>query len=467
MVEKAMWNKISRYRWILISIWIVIIYWMLETIFDILVLGGSFESNFIHIDTHELWMRTIIVSLILFLGIYAQSRFKRRKKNENRIKRLNSLLYSIRNINQIIVQKQNLKTILVKSVNTLMKTRGYLDIFIAIKTNNHITPVAHAGKYDMPEWTIDLNDDETPRCVGEVLKSKKIEIIKDPVEYCSECELCTHEEEHRKILLPMKSHAKIIGILGASIEQSKPIEKDEISLLKEVSNDLAYATDKFRIKKEKDIFERKKDFLNTILRQDLRSKSQLATGYLQLIEEDDLPSTNREYLKSALQSNQSMIDLIEEVNHLKEVEELDELGKTDVVHIIDGLIEEFSKDDKIRIINNIDMESLVVKGDHSLKYLFNNLIKVRTKDLSDPIEIRFSLREKEDQVIISIEDDEEEISDTLKKALLESPYVGKTAGKEGSRYYIIRELIDHTKGNIEIKDSSLGGARFDITLNKE
>lgn len=243
---------------------------MIETLFDYFILGGSFWNNLIYISLHELWMRSIIIMIIISFGIYAQSRFLKIKNAERRIEKLYSLLKSIRNINQLIVQEKNLKRLLDKSVKILVKTRGYLDAYIAIKVNKDMKSISHSGGHERKDFSFDLREDDKPACISEVLDSKKIKVIEDPEEYCSDCDFCTHEEDHKTVLVPMTNNEKISGILGSCIRKNIELDKEEVSLLREVANDLAFAVDKFRIKKEKEISEKKKEFLNTILRQDLR-----------------------------------------------------------------------------------------------------------------------------------------------------------------------------------------------------
>ncbi len=103
-----------------------------------------------------------------------------------------------------------------------------------------------------------------------------------------------------------------------------------------------------------------------------------------------------------------------------------------------------------------------MKGDLSLKDLFNNLIKERIPECE---QINIKLKERKETVLIQWEDDGNQLPEKIKQdsTML---YTGKTTGTGGFRYYLIKEIAKNNKAKIKIRNSELGGTKFDITLKK-
>ncbi|KXA89831.1 hypothetical protein AKJ61_02065 [candidate division MSBL1 archaeon SCGC-AAA259B11] len=74
-------------------------------------------------------------------------------------------------------------------------------------------------------------------------------------------------------------------------------------------------------KKQEKKAEVRKEFLNTLLRQDLRSKFQTIQGYLQLLDEVDLPDEHREYLRKAVKAGGEADEILELGRKLEEIGE--------------------------------------------------------------------------------------------------------------------------------------------------
>ncbi len=213
--------------------------------------------------------------------------------------------------------------------------------------------------------------------------------------------------------------------------------------------------------------EERREFLNTLLRQDLLSKSQIVAGYLQLLETVDLSKENQKHLETALKNAKDGIDIIEQVKILKEIEETD-LGKIKITKILKDIKEEsekFIEDREIKIVIDKEIEPEYILGEYSLKNLFINLIKARRLD-PDFNKIEISFEETAKKIIVKMEDNGSRIPDKIKQNISKESYKGDTSGIEGFRYYIAREIAAHNKAKIEIKDSKLGGTRFDIHLKK-
>lgn len=70
------------------------------------------------------------------------------------------------------------------------------------------------------------------------------------------------------------------------------------------------------------------------------------------------------------------------------------------------------------------------------------------------------------KIFLEKEDGGEGLSEDIKKLFSGEAYIGGTTGAGGVRYYIIRKIAEHNNADIEVKDSKLGGARFEVYLKK-
>ncbi|MFP4002082.1 MAG: sensor histidine kinase, partial [Thermoplasmata archaeon] len=105
-----------------------------------------------------------------------------------------------------------------------------------------------------------------------------------------------------------------------------------------------------------------------------------------------------------------------------------------------------------------------VEGGTLLEEMFTNILENTIKH-SECDNVRISFEETDKHITVKIEDDGKGIPDKDKEKLLERGFKrGENAGS-GLGMYLVKEIAESYGGNAEVKDSELGGARFDIRLN--
>jgi len=181
-----------------------------------------------------------------------------RKKREERIEQLNSLLISISDVNQLIVKENNVNKLMKKACESLVKTGSYLGCSISLldEEDNKIKPFSKAGEHEFSKkWSISRQGKGwAPKCVKSAIRENEVQIMNN-----KECGSCTYREEqdeHYCVTVPMKSHNEIVGLLQVGIELKDKINSEEKELLEEVASDLAFALEK--IKAEKELREKKR-----------------------------------------------------------------------------------------------------------------------------------------------------------------------------------------------------------------
>ena len=212
--------------------------------------------------------------------------------------------------------------------------------------------------------------------------------------------------------------------------------------------------------------EGREEFLHSLLIHDLGNKSQIINSYLDMMDDYEISDDVKEFLNKVKQASKESVDLIRKVKRLRDIDQKEEIKDIDLKSAIDEVISEH----KIQLDqNDIDIETqqldYKVRGGSLLTELFSNLIENSIKH-SGCNKISIRARDEGDECIVTVEDDGVGISDELKDKIFVKRY--RREGSEGSGLglYLVKEIAENYEGNIKLKGSELGGARFDITLKK-
>ncbi|OUJ18323.1 Signal transduction histidine kinase containing REC and PAS domain [Methanonatronarchaeum thermophilum] len=217
------------------------------------------------------------------------------------------------------------------------------------------------------------------------------------------------------------------------------------------------------ITKRKKAEEREK-FLHSLLRHDLQNKCQIVQGYLQLSKNHTLPEELKEYLSKAEKAVRDSLDLIEKVRTLRQISEQEEEKQIDLDKVIKNIVTELKDQARGKNIK-IQHEKIEcrVMGGPLLQELFRNLVE-NSIIHSQGNKIKISGKQTESKCIITIEDDGKGIPD--KNKVFKRGYQKGETGGTGLGLYLAKKITENYNGTIEIKDSELGGAKFQIKLKK-
>ncbi len=220
----------------------------------------------------------------------------------------------------------------------------------------------------------------------------------------------------------------------------------------------------------KDISERikaeeREEFLQSLLRHDLKNKLNVAKAYLEKIREDGFTEKSKDYLDLAIDVHESGIGQIEKVRTLRRIGE-EKPEPVDIGPMLERVVEE--KED-LASKNGIELDYSICScralGGALLEDLFNNLIENSIEHSGcDKIEIR--CWEGDEKCKICIADDGKGIADDEKSKVFEKGYKeGKDSGS-GLGLFLVHRIIEQYNGHIKLVDSESGGTKFKIQLKK-
>lgn len=253
--------------------------------------------------------------------------------------------------------------------------------------------------------------------------------------------------------------AGALGVLGSMIITLDKKVKERTEELQE-ANELL----------KEDIAKRKKaeergNFLLTLLRHDLKNKQMVLQGYLQILEDSDLPGSEEEMVDKALKANENSKELLQKVGLLRDIDQEEE-QKVDLSKYVLNAVEKNkmkAEDEGISLKNQI--EGCKVIGGSLLEEMFSNLIENSIKH-ADCETIKISVKEKDEDVLVRIEDDGKGVPDDMKDKIFEKNYKGPDSSGTGIGTYLTKQIADTYDGDIEVGNSDMGGARFDVILRK-
>ncbi|MFW6305303.1 MAG: PAS domain S-box protein, partial [Candidatus Saliniplasma sp.] len=221
------------------------------------------------------------------------------------------------------------------------------------------------------------------------------------------------------------------------------------------------------ITEQKQTQEREK-FLHTLLRHDLKNKSQIVQGYLQLIEEEGkIDEETQELVKKAIKGNKDSINLINKVRLLLSAQE-EEKEQIDIVSAVHEALDkcgDLAEDRGFDLEVECPEEGCLVQGGALMKEAFSNIIENSVYH-SNGSKIKVSSQEMGDEIRYTIEDDGKGISEGKKEDIFYRGYTTDKKRGTGLGMFIVRMLLNSYGGRIEVKDSDMGGARFDVYLKK-
>ena len=213
----------------------------------------------------------LVVSIMVFLAIFILERIvSERKQAKDHIQHLQSVLMAIRNINQLIVHEKNQKELLQGACDILNHTSDYKFIWVGLieESTKEVLPVAQAGFEEgyLNSIRITCNDSGAGNGpTGTAIKTKKPSIMRD---IATDNDYKPWKEEAMKrgyassVAVPLIYEERIFGALNVYATVPDAFDGEELDLLLEVSQDVAFALHNFEIEAEK---KRTEEFLQNII----------------------------------------------------------------------------------------------------------------------------------------------------------------------------------------------------------
>ncbi|MBN2594314.1 MAG: PAS domain-containing protein, partial [Sedimentisphaerales bacterium] len=247
-----------------------------------------------------------------------------RKRAEERIKHLNTVLRAVRNVSQLIAREKDRKRLIQGACKCLIEARGYHSICIVLLDQSRkLTIAAEAGLGKDFQLFLDrAKRGDWNYCTKRALSQTRVLVIDDPVSACGDCPIAERCLGRKAIAARLEYAGEIFGLMIASVDSDCAIDEEEQSLFEEVAGDMAFALNSIKLEEER----RRAEAALLLERSRLESLLQLAQmaeapvkkitdfaleaavrlteskiGYLAFMNEDETVLTMHSWSKTAMQ----------------------------------------------------------------------------------------------------------------------------------------------------------------------
>ena len=198
----------------------------------------------------------VLISITYLLRALGRS-LTAARESLNHEQRLTRTLRALSNINQLIVREQDPTRLLQLACEELVSSHGYSFVWISLIEADGVTLklAASAGEaLDPDQFTVRLDREGVgPICAARAIHSGATYHV-DPFDggddLCPTCPLLSRYPRRTTVALPLAREDHDLGVLV--IDQSVPtssFDSEEIALLEELANDLAYTLENLRADK--------------------------------------------------------------------------------------------------------------------------------------------------------------------------------------------------------------------------
>ncbi len=165
------------------------------------------------------------------------------ERAEERIKHLNTVLRAIRNVNQLITRVKDRDGLLRGACDSLVETRGYHSVWIAILDEpGGLVTTAEAGwDQDFAPLVERLKQGLLTDCGQMALRQAAVVVTEDPASNCTGCPLSVNCGGNGAMTIRLEHGGRGYGLMSVSTPRDIVADEAEQALFKEVAEDIAFA----------------------------------------------------------------------------------------------------------------------------------------------------------------------------------------------------------------------------------
>jgi signal transduction histidine kinase len=175
-----------------------------------------------------------------------------------KIKHLNIVLLSLRDIGRLLVTENDKQKLINGICGILVKKRGYYNAWIGLlDDDNNILMIAQSGFNSyFDEMQSKLENREFTRCIKKTLESEDVFFVANPVKECSECMFSKNYAGRASMAVRLTHEEKNYGFMVLSIPQELSQDKTEKSIVKEISDDIAFGLHRIDLEEKRKLSEK-------------------------------------------------------------------------------------------------------------------------------------------------------------------------------------------------------------------
>ncbi len=263
----------------------------------------------------------------------------------------------------------------------------------------------------------------------------------------------TSDQYNSAISVPVGEHAVFQAV---SLDKNN-FDEEDLELLELLINHTTEALERTEMMS-------REEFLHSLLRHDVGNKTQIAKGYLELMRNK---YEDEDFIDKTIDAINRTQEIIDKINQIRKVGRKEELGKINVKNVLDSVLSEYDtqlKEHEVEV--RVEGSDSVVKGNVLLEEFFSNMIENSIRHSGCEV-IRIDIQDEEDRCLCIYEDDGKGLSDGEKDKIFERGYKKGDKAGSGLGMFLVKEIVESFNGSIKVKDSDMGGVRFEVKLKKD
>ncbi|MFB6268919.1 MAG: sensor histidine kinase [Halobacterium sp.] len=210
------------------------------------------------------------------------------------------------------------------------------------------------------------------------------------------------------------------------------------------------------------------DYLNSLLRHEVLNASNVISGYAALLaDEHDEGTPGREYSETIRRKSDDITTVIEDVRVLLQAADgrssLEPVDVADVVRTEAAKLTDLDED----VVVDVDApETVEVPADALLARVFGNLLaNAVVHNDSDTPRVSVTVDADDESVVVDVADNGPGIPDADAESLFERP--SQRTADHGLGLYLVRKLVHHYGGRVELRETGPSGSVFRVELPRE
>jgi PAS domain S-box-containing protein len=215
-----------------------------------------------------------------------------RKRAEEKVEHLNRVLLAVRNVDELIIRERDRERLLHGICATLIETRGYFSVWIALfDASANCIAAAEAGLGDAFRPMLErLNRGELTKCAQRAFDRGGVVAIEDPGRDCADSPLAPMYGGWGLMVVRLEHGGKVYGLLVTTTPKGLVVDREEQELFEELANDIGYALHNLELEEEyhyRDALKKankKLNLLGSITRHDILNQLNPLFGYADLLE---------------------------------------------------------------------------------------------------------------------------------------------------------------------------------------
>ncbi|HKK68808.1 MAG TPA: GAF domain-containing protein, partial [Bacteroidales bacterium] len=160
---------------------------------------------------------------------------------QNREAHLKNVLLAIRDVNKLIARETDPEQLIHKICNSLIKTRGYFNAWIALTDGKgEVAETSAAAGFNCGFGIMEsaLHRGEFPLCMRHSLDMNKVEVNRNPPADCPDCPLSSEYEGRSGLACRLSHKDRVFGIISVSVPEKFVHDNEEQDLFAELAADL-------------------------------------------------------------------------------------------------------------------------------------------------------------------------------------------------------------------------------------